>query len=74
MLLIFQLTCETQKMLDLNYTNLLNLIQPYQQGRTNSTAFLHWFLVNLYRLERIEVDDIVCDGHGDKGIDGVYFH
>ncbi|WPF89573.1 AIPR family protein [Cyanobacterium aponinum AL20118] len=62
-------------MIDINYTNLLNLIQPYKiSGRTDSTAFLHWFLVNIYRLERIEVDNIVCDGHGDKGIDGIYIN
>jgi hypothetical protein len=62
-------------MLDLSYSNLLNLIQPYKvSGRTESTAFLHWFLVNLYRLDPMEVDDIVCDGHGDKGIDGIYIN
>jgi len=59
-------------MIDLSYANILKLIQPYKEGRTDSTAFLHWFLVNIYRLERMEVDDIVCDGHGDKGIDGIY--
>lgn len=60
-------------MLDLNYSNLLTLIEPYKvSGRTDSTAFLCWFLVNLYRLERMTVDDIVCDGRGDKGIDGIY--
>jgi hypothetical protein len=62
-------------MLDLSYSNLLNLIQPYKvSGRTESTAFLHWFLVNLYRLDPMEVDDIVCDGSGDKGIDGIYIN
>jgi hypothetical protein len=62
-------------MLDLSYGNLLNLIQPYKvSGRTESTAFLHWFLVNLYRLDIMEVEDIICDGHGDKGIDGIYIN
>jgi hypothetical protein len=60
-------------MIDLSYTNILNLIQPYKvSGRTESTAFLHWFLVNLYRLDVMEVEDIVFDGRGDKGIDGIY--
>ncbi|MEC4894877.1 MAG: AIPR family protein [Oscillatoria sp. PMC 1050.18] len=62
-------------MLNLNYSNLLEEIKPYKvSGRTESTAFLQWFLVNIYRLDRIEVDDIVCDGHGDKGIDGIYIN
>jgi hypothetical protein len=62
-------------MLDLNYTNLINLIKPYKvEERTESTAFLHWFLVNIYRLDRIEVDDVICDGRGDKGIDGIYIN
>ena len=29
-------------------------------------------LINIYRLETIEVQSIVCDGKGDKGIDGIY--
>ena len=33
---------------------------------------LHWFLVNIYRLEPMEVDNIICDGQGDNGIDGIY--
>jgi len=62
-------------MIDLSYTNILNLIQPYKvSGRTESTAFLYWFLVNLYRLDVMEVENIVCDGRGDKGIDGIYIN
>lgn len=62
-------------MLNLDYANLLCLIQPYMvSGRTESRAFLHWFLENIYRLDVLEVEDIVCDGHGDKGIDGIYIN
>lgn len=62
-------------MLDLDYSNLLQLIQPYKfSGREESSSFLYWFLVNIYRLDLIEVQDIVCDGHGDKGIDGIYIN
>ena len=62
-------------MLDLTYSNLIELIKPYKiASRRESTAFLHWFLTNIYRLSKIEVDDIVCDGHGDKGIDGIYIN
>ena len=60
-------------MLNLDYTNLIQLVQPYKvPGREEASAFLSWFLVNIYRLEIIEVQNIVCDGRGDKGIDGIY--
>ena len=60
-------------MLNLDYSNLLEIIKPYRKtGRTESAAFLHWFLVNIYRLEQMEVDNIICDGQGDNGIDGIY--
>jgi hypothetical protein len=60
-------------MLNLDYANLVQIAQPYKvPGREEASAFLSWFLVNIYRLDIIEVQDIVCDGHGDKGIDGIY--
>ncbi|NBD18514.1 MAG: abortive phage infection protein [Cyanobacteria bacterium] len=60
-------------MLDLDYTNLVQIIQPYRvSGRVEGSSFLTWFLVNIYRLDILEVQNIVCDGHGDKGIDGIY--
>lgn len=60
-------------MLNLDYTNLIQIVQPYKvSGREEASAFLSWFLVNIYRLEAIEVQNIVCDGRGDKGIDGIY--
>ncbi|MDA0266492.1 MAG: AIPR family protein [Cyanobacteria bacterium] len=62
-------------MLDLNYSNLIQVIQPYiVKGRVESSAFLIWFLVNIYRLDIIEAQNIVCDGPGDKGIDGIYIN
>lgn len=62
-------------MLDLDYSNLLQIIQPYKvSGREDSSAFLYWYLLNIYRLDIIEVQNIVCDGHGDKGIDGIYIN
>ena len=34
-------------MLNLDYSNLLEIVKPYKKtGRTESAAFLHWFLVN----------------------------
>ena len=60
-------------MLDLDYTNLVQIIQPYiVSGRVEGSAFLTWFLVDIYRLDILEVQNIVCDGRGDKGIDGIY--
>jgi hypothetical protein len=60
-------------MLDLDYENLVQIAQPYKvPGREEASAFLSWFLVHIYRLDIIEVQNIVCDGHGDKGIDGIY--
>lgn len=41
-------------------------------GRTESRAFLAWFLENYYRLDEIDAQDSVCDGPDDKGIDGIY--
>jgi uncharacterized protein (DUF1810 family) len=50
-------------MLNLDYTNLIPLVQPYKvSGREEASAFLSWFLVNIYRLEILEVQNIVCDG------------
>lgn len=39
---------------------------------TESRAMLAWFLENYYRLEESDIYDSVCDGHNDKGIDGIY--
>ncbi|MBW4549867.1 MAG: AIPR family protein [Aphanocapsa sp. GSE-SYN-MK-11-07L] len=60
-------------MLSLDYANLVQIAQPYKvPGREEASAFLSWFLVNIYRLDIIEVQNIVCDRRGDKGIDGIY--
>ncbi|HEY8993227.1 MAG TPA: hypothetical protein VIM71_00965, partial [Lacunisphaera sp.] len=42
------------------------------KGGTESRAFLAWFLENYWRLDETEVFDAVCDGSGDKGVDGIY--
>ena len=31
-----------------------------------------WFLANYYRLDETEVDECICDGSYDKGVDGIY--
>lgn len=40
--------------------------------RNESKAFLAWFLKHYYRLDETEALDAVCDGTGDRGIDGIY--
>lgn len=40
-------------------------------SRTESAGLLAWFLTNFWLLEPEEVDDAICDGGGDKGIDAL---
>src|SRR5947207_7261737 len=47
-------------------------IAPYRIGdRTASAALLAWFLENVWRMEPEDVDDAICDGSNDKGIDAL---
>jgi hypothetical protein len=49
-------------------------ILPYRLGsRSSSAAMLAWYLQNIWRLEPDEVDEAICDGSGDMGIDGLHF-
>jgi hypothetical protein len=58
---------------NLDYPALLETIRAdLAPGRTESHAFLLWFLKNYYRLDEIDAADAVCDGPDDKGIDGIY--
>lgn len=59
--------------MDLDYPGLLDTITADRaSGRTESHAFLLWFLKNYYRLDEVDAADAVCDGPDDKGIDGIY--
>lgn len=59
--------------LDLTYPAILQSFGKHLvKGRTESRAFLGWFLENYFRLEQSRVEDSICDGPDDKGIDGVY--
>lgn len=59
--------------LDLSYPSILTLFGKHAvPGRTDSRAFLGWFLANYFRLEPSTVEDSICDGPDDKGIDGIY--
>lgn len=59
--------------LDLSYPRILTILGAHLvTGRTESRAFLGWFLENYFRLDGNAVDDAICDGPDDKGIDGLY--
>jgi len=59
--------------LNLSYPEILDHFGKHRvPGRTASRAFLGWFLENYFRLEQLRVEDSICDGPDDKGIDGLY--
>ena len=59
--------------LDLTYPNIVGAFGNHNiPGRTESRAFLGWFLEHYYRLEETEAQDAICDGFDDKGVDGIY--
>lgn len=47
-------------------------VSEYAKTRSESAAFLFWFLENFFRLEKQDAEDAICDQTNDKGIDGVY--
>lgn len=47
-------------------------VAEHTNGRTESAAFLIWFLENFFRLETDEAIGDICDHSNDKGIDGIY--
>ncbi|WP_083294510.1 AIPR family protein [Burkholderia plantarii] len=58
---------------NLSYPAILDSIAPYKsEKRTESAAFLAWYLANYYRLDDLEAIDCICDQSGDKGVDGIY--
>ena len=59
---------------DLNYQNLVgNILAGHLfQDRTESVAFLVWFLEHILRLDDVTSADAICDGPGDRGIDGIF--
>lgn len=42
------------------------------QYRNDNSAFLIWFLINIYCLSEQDSVDAVCDGTRDKGIDAIW--
>ena len=59
--------------IDLTYPTILrNFEHILRRGRTESRAFLQWFLQHYYRLEDVQAEDAICDGSDDKGVDGIF--
>lgn len=55
-----------------SYEQINTEIKPHEVGdRKPTAALLAWFLNAVWRLDLPEVDDAICDGSGDKGIDGI---
>ena len=48
-------------------------VEYFKQNYPNdNSAFLIWFLKNIYCLSEQDSVDAVCDGQRDKGIDAIY--
>ena len=54
------------------YNRMREEVSEFSVGRSESAAFLIWFLENFFRLETQDSIDSVCDQTNDKGIDGIY--
>lgn len=57
--------------LDDFFKKLRSEISDYSNGRSESSAFIIWFLENYFRIDRQNAIDSVCDNTNDKGIDGI---
>ncbi len=54
------------------YTRMRAEVAEHSRTRSESSAFLFWFLENFFRLDKQEATDCICDQKNDKGIDGIY--
>lgn len=71
--MLFEYKCDQRMKPNLSYPAILTSIAPYKsEKRTESAAFLAWYLANYYRLDELEAIDCICDQPGDKGVDGIY--
>lgn len=48
-------------------------VEDLKQFRNDNSAFLIWFLINIYCLSEQDSIDAICDGKNDKGIDAIWF-
>lgn len=59
--------------MDFDYPAVLDLFPEHRDPRrSESAAFLIWYLENYYRVDSQEAVYSVCDQSGDRGIDGIY--
>lgn len=60
-------------MIDVDYPQLLTLFPEHRDPkRSESAAFLIWYLEHYYRLDTQDAVDAVCDQKGDRGVDGIF--
>jgi hypothetical protein len=60
-------------MIDVDYPQLLTLFSEHRDPkRSESAAFLIWYLEHYYRLDTQAAVDAVCDQRGDRGVDGIF--
>ncbi len=60
-------------MVDVDYPQLLTLFPQHRDPkRSESAAFLIWYLEHYYRLDTQDAIDAVCDQKGDRGVDGIF--
>ena len=50
------------------YTRMRAEVTEHARTRSESSAFLFWFLENFFRLDKQEATDCICDQKNDKGI------
>ncbi|EID85070.1 AIPR protein [Treponema sp. JC4] len=48
-------------------------VEELKKFRNDNSAFLIWFLINIYCLSEQDSIDAICDGPNDKGIDAIWF-
>ncbi|MCJ2102404.1 AIPR family protein [Methylobacterium sp. E-046] len=61
--------------IDVDYPQLLRNFQEHiDPKRSESAAFLIWYLEQYYRLDPVDAVDAVCDQSGDKGVDGIFIN
>ena len=57
---------------ELYFNNLKKRLESEpDDGKPTHKKFLRWFLIYVIGLDEISADDAICDGSGDKGIDGI---
>jgi hypothetical protein len=70
---ISRIEARSKGVIKLGYPDILQEFKQHlDPKRSESAAFLIWYLENYYRLDTLEAVDSVCDQKGDKGVDGIF--